>query len=245
MDHDDLPVGRILSRREALTLLGAVGATILLGRSFGHEAPGATTEAPSCVVRPQQFEGPFFTDARLERSDVRLEPTTGERREGTPFMLTLRVFQIADRCTPLEGATVDIWHCDAAGEYSAFEDTRQGFDHVGQIWLRGYQVTDENGEASFTTIYPGWYPGRAVHIHVKIRATLTNGKSYEFTSQLYFLDELSDVVFQKAPYLRDGERGTRNANDFIFAMGGEQLVLDVGGTAEGYAATFDIGLDVS
>jgi len=253
MDNNDKPVGRILSRREVLALLGAVGVVAAAGRfpaqslaqaARGTAPGGAGTEAPACVVRPEQMEGPYFNDERLERSDIRVEPTTGEVKGGIPLALTFRILQIGDSCTPLPEATVDIWHCDAQGDYSAFEDTTQGFDTVGQSWLRGYQVTDENGEASFTTIYPGWYPGRAVHIHFKIRATGADA-SYEFTSQLYFDDDLSDRVFQEEPYVRGEAREVRNTNDFIFADGGEQLVLALTESGAGYAATFDIGLDLT
>lgn len=245
MDNDDLPVGRIMTRREVIALMGLTGATLAIGRTLGQVETGGSSEFPSCVVRPEQMEGPYYTDERLERSDIRVEPSTGEVKEGIPLALTFRVFQIGNSCTPLEGATVDIWNCDAQGDYSAFEDTRQGFDNVGQIWLRGYQVTDENGEVQFLTIYPGWYPGRAVHIHFKIQTTTPATGSYEFASQLYFNDDLSDQVFQQEPYIRDEARETRNANDFLFQNGGQQLLLDLTRTSEGFAATFDIGLDLS
>ena len=253
MGNDDKPVGRILGRREVLALLGTAGMVAVAGRfpaqalaqAAGGTAPGgAGTAAPACVVRPEQMEGPYFSDERLERSDIRVEPTTGEVKGGIPLALTFRVFQIGDGCVPLPGATVDIWHCDAQGDYSAFEDTTQGFDTVGQSWLRGYRVTDENGEASFTTIYPGWYPGRAVHIHFKVRAIGTNA-SYEFASQLYFDDDLSDRVFLEEPYVRGEARDVRNTNDFIFADGGQQLLLALAESSTGYAATFDIGLDLT
>lgn len=253
MDNDDKPVGRILSRREVLALLGTAGIVVVAGRfpaqalaqaASGGTTPVGTSAIPACVVRPEQMEGPYFSDERLRRSDIRVEPTTGEVKGGIPLALTFRVFQIGDGCAPLPGATVDIWHCDAQGDYSAFEDTTQGFDTVGQSWLRGYRVTDENGEASFTTIYPGWYPGRAVHIHFKIRATGADA-SYEFASQLYFDDDLSDRIFQEEPYVRGEAREVRNANDFIFVDGGQQLLLALTESSTGYAATFDIGLDLT
>jgi protocatechuate 3,4-dioxygenase beta subunit len=104
-------------------------------------------------------------------------------------------------------------------------------------FLRGHQLTDASGKASFTTVYPGWYPGRTVHIHFKIRSG-----SEEFTSQLYFDDATSDAVFQQQPYAARGQRTTRNANDGVFRSGGSDLLLNVQPSGGGYAATFDIGL---
>lgn len=258
-DNDDLPVGRILSRREVLTLLGVTGATTLLGAcipinsnssaSGGNTSPAssgngasATTadQATMCVVRPEMTEGPLFVDEDLNRSDLRPDPTTGQISEGAQFDLTIRVSQLAQAtCTPLAGIQVDLWHCDANGIYS---DTDQlGFQTVGQKFLRGYQVTDENGIAQFTTIYPGWYQGRTVHIHIKLRTA----DGYDFTSQLFFDDNFTDEVFAVAPYNNRGERHLRNADDGIFNGGGDQLMLAVNKAASGYNATFDIALDLS
>jgi len=131
---------------------------------------------------------------------------------------------------------VDVWHCDAAGQYSDVSDA--GFNTVGQKFLRGSQVTDANGIATFTTIYPGWYSGRTVHIHFKVRPN----DNQVFTSQLFFDEAVSDEVFANAPYAAKGQRNTRNANDGIYQQGGPQLVLDAAATSDGYAATFDIAL---
>jgi protocatechuate 3,4-dioxygenase beta subunit len=135
---------------------------------------------------------------------------------------------------------VDVWHCDALGVYSDVSDA--GFNTVGKKYLRGYQVTDANGVARFTTIYPGWYSGRTVHIHFKIRSSASSTSAYEFTSQLFFDDNLTDQVHAQSPYASKGQRDTRNANDGIYRQGGAQLVLDVTASGGGYAATFDIAL---
>jgi protocatechuate 3,4-dioxygenase beta subunit len=196
------------------------------------------------VVRPEETEGPYFVDEKLNRSDIRSDPTDGSVREGVPLALTFIVSSVGGGgCTPLQGASVDVWHCDAAGVYSDVTDNGAGgFSTVGQKFLRGYQVTDADGKAAFTTIYPGWYSGRTVHIHFKIRTTDSAGKAYDFTSQLYFDDALTDQVFAQAPYSAKGERNTRNAQDGIYADGGDQLLLELTRQGDGYAATFDIGL---
>jgi protocatechuate 3,4-dioxygenase beta subunit len=272
-DNDDLPVGRVLSRREVLSLFGFAGASLLAACTIVTPAPnaeGATavaiatdstaqaeagaevatvevanaTTVPNCVVRPEMTEGPYFVDGQMERSDIRLEPTDDSVKEGVPLTLAFVVSQIADAtCMPLAGATVDIWHCDALGVYSGVSDP--GFDTAGQSWLRGYQVTDEAGRVEFTTIYPGWYSGRAVHIHFKIRTTVTGNETYEFTSQFFFDDVLSDEVFTQAPYNSKGERDTRNATDGIYQGGGDMMLLNLSEANGGYATTFDIALDLS
>ncbi|MEW5987889.1 MAG: twin-arginine translocation signal domain-containing protein [Chloroflexota bacterium] len=263
--YDDKQVGTILNRREFLKLLGAVGATVLVGCGPGQsvdEAPtSAATQAvsggatptllataaatlPSCIVRPEMTEGPYFVDERLNRSDIRSDLSDGSVKEGVPLLLAFNVSQVTnDGCVPLAGAQVDVWHCDAFGVYSDVTDP--GFSTVGQKFLRGYQVTDASGKAQFVTIYPGWYDGRTVHIHFKIRTDPDSARGYEFTSQLFFDDALTDQVYQQAPYSSRGQRTLRNEGDNIFQNGGEQLILQLTKDGEGYAATFDVGLQMS
>ena len=294
---DDLPIGRILSRREILALLGGAGVSLVLAgcgdptpttaaqvpstasqataaqpttaaatqaastlpptTALANEAKTAvaatpvsssptatTTSTPTCVARPEETEGPYFVDEKLNRSDIRSDPTTGVVKAGLPLSITFLVSQIAaNSCTALQGAQVDIWHCDAAGTYSDTNDPN--WNTVGQKFLRGYQVTDASGKATFSTIYPGWYSGRAVHIHFKIRTTGSNGSAYEFTSQMFFDDTLSTQVFTQAPYNTKGTRDTLNATDSIYKNGGDQLLLTLDKTANGYSTTFGVGLDLS
>ena len=143
------------------------------------------------------------------------------------------------RCAPLQGAEVEIWHCDAAGVYSDVSDP--GFNTKGQKWLRGSQTTDSSGAVSFTTIYPGWYSGRAVHIHFKVRPTA----STDFTSQLFFDEATTAEVHAQAPYASKGKRNTLNSRDSIYRSGGDQLLLTPTKSGEGYAADFPIGVDLS
>jgi protocatechuate 3,4-dioxygenase beta subunit len=189
-------------------------------------------------------EGPYFVDEKINRSDVRSDTSTGTLKEGAPLALTFLVSQLtANACTPLKNAQVDIWHCDAASMYSDTNDPNGST--VGQDFLRGYQITDASGKAGFTTIYPGWYSGRAVHIHFKIRTTGTDGAAYEFTSQLFFDDTLSDKVFTQAPYAAKGTRNTRNSNDSIYRSGGAQTLIAPTHSNGTYNTTFSVALDLS
>ncbi|MCC7361906.1 MAG: intradiol ring-cleavage dioxygenase [Anaerolineales bacterium] len=280
MDDDDKPVGRVLTRREVLALLGAAGAAALAACSpqaaaLTAPAPPATTAAPvlaaattavtaaatasagappaptaattvtvtpvvalpACIARPAQTEGPYFVDEKLNRSDLRADTEGGAAaRTGVPLLMTFRVAQLngAD-CAALAGAQVDVWHCDADGVYSDVGGAG------GHNFLRGYQLTDANGAAGFTTIYPGWYPGRTAHIHFKVRTEA----GLEFTSQVYFDDAVSDAVYGLTPYNARGERDTRNVNDGVYRAGGDQLLLNLTTMEEGYAAVFDLGLQLS
>jgi protocatechuate 3,4-dioxygenase beta subunit len=175
MRHDDEQVGRVLSRREALALMGAASASMLGGRPVLAAFPGRVQALPSCIVRPRQTAGPYFVDGQLERSDIRSDPTHGSVSKGATLRLAFHVSRIdADGCTPLPGALVHLWQCDALGVYSGVEDLEGRFDTVGQKFLRGFQPTDADGIARFTTIYPGWYEGRTVHIHFTIRTDPTS-----------------------------------------------------------------------
>jgi len=193
------------------------------------------------VVVPEQTEGPYFVDLKLNRSDIRSDPSDGTVRDGAPLALTIRVAQVAaNACTPLASAVVDIWQCDAAGAYSGVRDANPST--AGKQFLRGYQTTDAQGRAQFQTIYPSWYPGRTVHIHFKVRTNPADARGSEFTSQLYFDDAFTDQVYARAPYTSRSSGRTRNSADGIFRSGGQQLTLQVTPQGQGYAALFDLGL---
>ena len=246
MHSDDQTVGRILTRREVIASLGAVGAAIVLpfpSRGSRIVLPGGEV-LPSCVVRPAQTEGPYFVDEKLNRADIRVDPSNGKASEGSPFDLTIRVATVSgSACAPLAGAVVDLWQCDAHGIYSDVSDIDGQFNNVGQKFLRGHQVTGKDGEVRFKTVYPGWYPGRTVHIHFKIRTNPSGSRGKEFTSQLYFDDAFSDQVFATAPYAGKSASRKKNEEDGIFRNeGGRQLILEVARSGDGYASTFDIGL---
>ncbi len=244
MNNDDRQ-GWIVSRREILALLGAAAANMLIGCSF-RQSGGAGSDAASlsCVATPEQTEGPYFVDERLHRSDIRVDPSDGSMQAGLPLTLEIRVSSISrGGCKPLVGASVDIWHCDAQGVYSDATDPH--FRTIGKKFLRGYQVTDANGSVQFRTIYPGWYEGRTVHIHFKVRTAPKSARTYEFTSQFYFEDSITDRVHAQRPYVKKGQRTLKNEGDGIFRDGGSQLVLSLVENVQGYAARFDVGLQMA
>jgi len=234
MHDDDSSIGSLVTRREALALL-AVGA--LCTSRFARAA------ALACVARPQQTEGPFFVDEHLTRSDIRPDPATGRVSPGAPLELAIAVSSLARAdCAPLRDATVEVWQCDADGRYSDVRDFAGSTD--GQRFLRGNQRTGEDGVARFTTIVPGWYEGRAVHVHFRIDTGTAGGATGTFTSQLYFDDAFLDRIHARPPYAARGPRPLRNARDAIFRDGGARLLLDVEEDGERLAARFDVGLTV-
>jgi protocatechuate 3,4-dioxygenase beta subunit len=251
MKNDDKPTGTMLSRRDALKVLGVGSAAFLAaysqkGNILLETAGRSATPTPiECALRPELPTGPYFVDDQLNRSDIRFDPLEGNVSPGVPLFLKIVVFDAANRsCTPLAGARVDVWHCDHMGIYSGVE--QRGFNTSGQKFLRGYQLTDTRGIVEFRTIYPGWYSGSAVHIHFKVRTKAVNGQGYEFTSQLFFEDRLTDHVHAQKPYVKKGKRDTRNADDTFFKEVSGQLTLKHSGNLEsGIRASINIGLDLT
>ncbi len=169
-----------LSRRQALktTLAAPVASTMVAEPALAaSETPAAAAQPPGqCILLPQAVEGPYYFDPKLVRSDI------NEGRPGAPLRLSLRVIE-AGSCAPISGARVDVWHADASGIYSGY--TGQGASREistkGQTYLRGTQTTDADGRVAFSTVYPGWYPGRTPHIHVKVKLA----RRELLTTQLY------------------------------------------------------------
>jgi protocatechuate 3,4-dioxygenase beta subunit len=275
---------RSINRRQALAGLGGLGLSALLvacgkdskpdsgaagttGTSAGTGTTGAATsgaaggdvaallaQAGSCEVVPELTEGPYYIDADAVRSDIR------EDRQGTPLTLAIRVRKFAG-CTPIADAVVDIWHCDATGNYSGFESSSTGAGGGGtggpppggggpggggpggggntptdtKRYLRGSQVTGADGVAKFVTIYPGWYRGRTVHAHVKVHV----GSNQVVTSQLFFDETVTRQVYASGPYAANSGQDTSNADDGIFA---EATLLTPTKSGDGYIAA--INLDV-
>jgi protocatechuate 3,4-dioxygenase beta subunit len=243
MHNDDATIGRLLTRREIVALFGSSAIAAMAHRVAGQAASPSSLQVPGCVVHPQQTEGPYFVDEKLLRSDIRSDPATGAISSGAPLELAIKVSQVTPdgQCAPLPGAQVDLWQCDAMGAYSDVKDKL--FDTSGQKFLRGYQLTDAAGAARFVTVYPGWYPGRAVHIHFKVRAVSAASQAYEFTSQFYFDEQFTDRVHAREPYAAHTGQRMRNDRDGIYRNGGQQLTLAVTETAGGaYAAAFDLAM---
>jgi protocatechuate 3,4-dioxygenase beta subunit len=191
-------------------------------------------------VVPELTEGPYYLDTNLERSDIRVETATGVAVDGATLELGWVVSQVdGDACMPLEGVIVDVWHCDALGVYSGVQGA------AGQDFLRGFQRTDANGAAAFTTVYPGWYAGRAVHIHFKIRTDPDAEAGFEFTSQLFFDDVLSQQVFSSGVYAAKGAQDQTNESDGIFNQSGGQTLLDVTQAGDTYRTTFQIAIQLA
>ena len=242
MDNDDLPLGRILSRREILALFGATIAAACAPASPAASGAATTTiGAPQCIAVPALTEGPYFVDEKLDRADIRTDATGGAPRPGTQLDLTIQVGRMSGgACNALQGATVDVWHCDALGVYSDASDP--SFNTKGQKWLRGYQTTDGSGIAKFTTIYPGWYQGRAVHIHFKVRVA-SGSQTADFTSQLFFDDSFNEKVFATAPYSQKGASGRLlNDRDDIYRQSNGKTKLNVTQNGSVYSASFSLGI---
>ncbi len=175
-------------------------------------------------------EGPYYVEGDKVRKDVR------EGKPGVLLDLRATVLDVSS-CKPLKGAAVDIWHCDAGGIYS--DTSSQGTD--GLTFLRGIQRTDANGLASFKTIYPGWYPGRTVHIHVKVHL----GGATIHTGQLFFPDAITDAVYTQAPYKSRPNRDPRNAADSIYRNGGSKSVVKLTKSGSAYIGRVTMGVQTS
>ena len=196
----------LLSRRAAFAALAASAANAWSGatRAATPADPGAFRNV--CFLTPQSIEGPFYLDPRLVRAQI------AEDRAGVPLRLDLHVIEGAT-CKPIERARVDIWHADARGFYSGYErqGDRQDVSTVGQKFLRGTQFTDSEGAVRFETIYPGWYTGRATHIHFKVILDDRN----VLTGQTYFPDALNEFLYANVPAYAERlfPRAVVNSND--------------------------------
>lgn len=220
------------TRRGSLARLGGLVAAAAGGRALLDTAEAAAGNKAvasglvTCVLTPELTEGPYYIAAEKVRRDIR------EGHPGTLLTLRLRVLNVAS-CAPIKEAAVDVWHCDAAGDYSGF-----GAGASSRTFLRGIQKTDANGLAVFTTIYPGWYQGRTVHIHVKVHA----GGTVVHTGQLFFPDALTDQVYAAVPYNKRPNRNVRNAQDSIFVNGGRRGILAMKKAGSGYVGSIAMGV---
>ncbi len=213
----------LLFRAAGLAVAGAGAATWEVEEA-GAGPRAVSSGAVSCILSPEMTEGPYY----LPREAVRRNITEG--KPGTPLTLHLSVVN-ASMCKPIKGAAVDVWHADASGVYS-------GVQGVTGTFLRGIQRTDANGLALFDTIYPGWYRGRAVHIHVKVHL----GGNVVHTGQFFFSDALTDEVYKSAPYSSRGNPDVTDAADSIYRNGGSKSLLSVKKSGSGYVGSIVMGV---
>ena len=231
-----------ISRRDSLLKIGGLlaGAATVGGwkvaesrsapeeDAFGAGPAGVASGLVTCVLAPEQTEGPFHLDDHVVRRSIR------EGRPGVPLALRLTVVDVST-CRPIKGAAVDVWHCDAGGTYSGVRGTDRA------RFLRGVQMTDAKGLALFKTIYPGWYSGRTVHVHVTVHVR----GNVVHTGQLYFPDSVTDAVHRRAPYSRRPSRSTRNAADFVYRNGGRRSTLRLKRSGTGYVGSIVLGVQRS
>ena len=195
--------------------------------------PSAVTKSgternKSCVLAPEETAGPFpiKTPAQLVRENIVSD------RSGVPFVIRLKVQDQKNDCKPMDGVHVDIWHCDAGGYYSEYGGIpMQREDFTDKHFCRGRQTTDHNGEVSFISIYPGWYPGRAPHIHVEVKDK--NEKSLRIT-QVAFPEHINETVYRLQGY--KGKADTPNKKDSLFKDSLKDNMADSveGNTSDGF-----------
>jgi protocatechuate 3,4-dioxygenase beta subunit len=279
------------TRREAMGLFGAVGLAALVGcgkdegagvvidggadaatdpidtaPDAGDALLDASSEAdaliPSCVLTPEQTTGPYYVSLLDIRSDITSGTADGGKSEGIPLQLQITIVD-AKTCAPIQNAAVDIWHCDARGYYSQFEEnnpdvpfgpgastTPTGPD----TFLRGVQLTDTAGLAAFTSVYPGFYAGRAIHIHVEVHvqgsasASKYSGGHVAHVGQIFFDESVSDDVMKEPAYAGRAITRTLQKTDHIFAQGGGTGLVTLtpltpGSAAGGYRASIVLGID--
>lgn len=193
-------------RRGVVGLSAMVAAPLLItscNDDDNNNNPG--TNPTGCAESPRETAGPFpiKTPAQLVRENI-----IGNRA-GVPLMFSIVVQDINNNCAPIEGALVDVWHCDAKGNYSEYSGQLDG-DFTSENFLRGRQTTMSDGRASFISIFPGWYPGRTPHIHVEVKNSAGNSL---LISQISWDESISNTVYATQGY--NGNADTTNASDGI------------------------------
>jgi protocatechuate 3,4-dioxygenase beta subunit len=219
-----------LNRRDVLKTIGGAGLAAVFGARaldiLGDDAQAATT----CLLTPESTEGPYWVETALTRRDVR------SGRAGLPLVLRFTVLN-AKTCKVIRNADVEIWHCDALGNYSAVNGAATRF-------LRGHQRSNASGKAEFLTIFPGWYRGRTPHIHMKVHV----GGNEVHTGQIFFNERIAAAVYKQAPYASRGAYDTPHSSDNIYEQAGGsdaqvKLAKRTGGL-KGYVGTIAIGIVV-
>ena len=229
---------RKVGRREALGVMGAAGAALAFGCGGSPTSPDTSTSTSTtttgstnaaCAVTPTETAGPYPSLTDIFRSDIR------DGKTGTLLALTVKVVNVTAACAAVANANVEVWHCDSAGNYSEYGT------QTAQTYLRGIQTTNSNGEVTFTTIYPGWYQGRATHIHLEVTI---NGVSRKVT-QIAFPESVNNTVYRSGVYASRGSNPTSNLSDGIFADSlSAELVTPSGDAVNGYSASCQVGVSL-
>jgi protocatechuate 3,4-dioxygenase beta subunit len=235
-----------LHRRELLATLGAGFGAALSACSSSPIAASTVTSTgttggtgSSCAITPSETEGPYPDKTGMLNNSAFFRRDITEGRSGLPLTLTLTIVNVNSSCSPVSNASVEIWQCDASGNYSEY--SQPGYDGTGKTFLRGLQTSDANGQVTFTTIYPGWYAGRATHIHVDV----FRGSSLVKTTQIAFPEEVTRAIYATGVYASKGQSSTTNSRDNVFSDGTQyEMAALSGDTTSGYTATLTIGISV-
>lgn len=254
-DHDEFAATAPIGRRRALAVFGSIGATLITARIAGATTRASTpsTSTGACEITPTETGGPFpadgssmggsaaagsdngaaynvLADPGFVRVDMRSNIDGSDTQDGVPLTLTVNVMSAADGCTPLAGAAVYVWHCSVDGHYSGYAGGMNGGDYSGASWLRAIQIADDSGAATFQTVLPGRYQGRAFHIHYRIFSDSAYGTQL-LTSQMALPDDTVTELYTAA-----GERYatalasvTTNAADGVFGDGVDHQLLTISG----------------
>jgi protocatechuate 3,4-dioxygenase beta subunit len=262
-----------ITRRRALAVTGgtvAAGGLAVAGYQAAFATDATTTHATAsasatstsseCMTLMSSVtEGPYYLDGALVRKDIT------EGKSGVPLTLRLTVVDATDGCTPVPGAAVEIWHCDAWGYYSGYTtanpggsapaESEDGSTANDNTYLRGYQIANANGVVKFETIFPGWYTPRTCHIHLKVHTggekedgTYEGGK-VNYTGQLYFADDIAEQIFTLEPYSQHSGSYTTLDNDMVYDGGGASsglLTLEAvhkTDASKGYKGLLTLGVD--
>ena len=210
----------LLGRREMI--LRTAGVLTFAGMGCGVVTKALAQTSTSIVLTPEETEGPYWVDEQLNHSDLATDSTDNSIQVGLPLVLAVTVSQYANGAmAPLQGAYVDLWHCNAYGVYSDETAYNPGGGTgtvvtTGKKFLRGYQVTDAHGNVRFTSIYPGWYTSRTPHIHARVRLYSGSTTTENFTTQFFFDDSITDTVYQMTPYNTRPNRDTLNSADNVY-----------------------------
>lgn len=252
-DHDHSLLATPTRRSVLLGTLGAgvlvSGVTGLAGEALAG-VPTASSRAAlatstgCATLTKEETQGPFWVDEQLKRSDIRYDTgsasTSSSPVAGVPLTFTLTLLDAGESCAPQVGAVVDVWHADAQGVYSDVSGSGNP-DEVGHNFLRGYQVSDAEGQVTFTTVVPGWYVSRTEHIHFRVRLSLDSSTTVDFTSQLFFDESVNTAVLATSAYAKSGTRDTTNSNDQLYDA---SLLLPLTGSpSAGYTGAFTVNLD--